>query len=114
MATGRNSRTPENPSGFYSQGLNEAEQLKLEEACRVEGLDEEIALLRLQLRRLLKEQPDMHRLHIQVISAIARLVKIRYEVTRDHDGSLKAAIEKVFTEVAVPLGLGVDMKIANQ
>jgi hypothetical protein len=46
------------PRGFYSRALDEAEKLELEEASHVEGIDEEIALLRVKLRELLEEQPE--------------------------------------------------------
>ena len=36
--------------GFYSRALDEAERLELEEAGMVEGIDEEIAMLRVKLR----------------------------------------------------------------
>jgi uncharacterized protein YjcR len=35
--------------GFYSQVLNEAEQLELERAKGIEGIAEEIALLRVKI-----------------------------------------------------------------
>ncbi len=36
--------------GFYSKVLDEAEQLDLEQATRVEGIDDEIALLRVKIK----------------------------------------------------------------
>src|SRR3990172_8102221 len=45
-------------SSFYGEALSEAERLELEEALGVEGLDQEIALLRLKLKRALEEEPE--------------------------------------------------------
>ena len=91
--------------GFYSQALNEAERLAFEKARGMEGLDEEIAVLRVKLQELLESQPDRFDLHIKVANTIARLVGIRYNITREQKKSLKEAVNKVLTEVAIPLGI---------
>jgi hypothetical protein len=100
--------------GFYSRALDEAEKLEFEEASHVEGIDEEIALLRVKLRELLEEQPDRIDLHFEAANIIARLVRTRYQITRDQKKSLKEAIQKVLTEVAVPLGVGIGIKAASK
>ncbi|MGD0765233.1 MAG: hypothetical protein ABR978_02870 [Dehalococcoidia bacterium] len=43
---------------FYESALSAAERENLPQARDVEGLDEEIAVLRLRLRSVLKEHPD--------------------------------------------------------
>lgn len=101
------------PRGFYSRALDEAEKLELEEASHVEGIDEEIALLRVKLRKLLEEQPERIDLHFEAANIIARLVRTRYQITKEQKKSLKEAIQKVLTEVAVPLGVGIGIKVAS-
>jgi hypothetical protein len=91
--------------GFYSYALGEAERLELEEAREIEGLDEEIAILRLRLRSLLAAEPDRLDLHLKMAEAIAKLVKTRYNISKEGKKSLKAAITKVLTEIAIPLGM---------
>jgi RNA processing factor Prp31 len=102
-----------NPRDFYRRALDEAEKLELEEASHIEGIDEEIALLRMKLRELLEEQPERIDLHFEAANIIARLVKTRYQITKEQKKSLKEAIQKVLTEVAVPLGAGVGGKILS-
>jgi hypothetical protein len=102
------------PRGFYSRALDEAEKLELEEASHVEGIDEEIALLRVKLRELLEEQPERIDLHFEAANLIARLVRTRYQITKEQKKSLKEAVQKVLTEVAVPLGVGVGIRMASQ
>jgi len=102
------------PEGFYSRALDEAEKLELEEASYIEGIDEEIALLRIKLRELLQGQPERIDLHFEAANIIARLVKTRYQITREQKKSLKEAIQKVLTEIAVPLGVGVGIKVASR
>jgi len=96
--------------GFYRQALDEAERIEFEEASEVEGLDEEIALLRFKLRELLEKQPDRIDLHLEAANIIARLVKTRYQISSEQKKSLREAIAKVLTEVAVPLGIGIGVK----
>ena len=96
--------------GFYSRALTEAEKVELDEATYVEGLDQEIALLRVKLRELAENEPDRIDLHLEAANTIARLVRTRYQITSEQKRSLKDAIAKVLTEVAVPLGITVATK----
>ena len=100
--------------GFYSRALTEAEKIELEEAGYVEGIDQEIALLRIKLRELVQNEPDRIDLHFEAANTIARLVKTRYQITKEQKKSLKEAIAKVLTEVALPLGIGVGIKVAGK
>ena len=92
-------------SGFYGQALNEAERLELEEAIGIDGIDEEVAILRIKLRELIVAKPDKFELHLKVVSAIARLVTTRYHISKEQKRSLKEAVTKVLTEIAIPLGI---------
>ncbi len=96
-----------NPYGFYRLALDEAEKVEFEEASQVEGIDEEIALLRVKLRELVENQPDRIDLHFSAANIIARLVKTRYQISKEQKKSLKEAIAKVLAEIAVPLGIGI-------
>ena len=91
--------------GFYSQALNESEQLQLEQARGIEGIDEEIAILRVKLRELIHTHPERLDLHFEAANTIARLVRTRYSITKEQKKSLKEAITKVLTDIAVPLGI---------
>jgi len=91
--------------GFYSQVLSESEKVQLEQASGIEGLDEEIAILRVKLRQLIDQHPDRLDLHLEAANTIARLIRTRYNITREQKKSLKEAIANVLTDVALPLGL---------
>jgi hypothetical protein len=95
--------------GFYSHALTEAEKLLMEEAFELQGLDQEIVLLRLKLAELVENHPGRIDLQLTAANAIARLVKIRYQISKEQKNSLKEAISRVLTEVAAPLGIGVGM-----
>ncbi|MCX6001980.1 MAG: hypothetical protein NTY79_05560 [Chloroflexi bacterium] len=91
--------------GFYLPALDDVDGLQLEEARGVEGLDEEIAVLRLKLRELLQEQPGEVALHLRAATVLANLVKVRYAVSKEGKKGLKEAITRVLIELAVPLGV---------
>jgi hypothetical protein len=101
----RKDATKDKRHGFYSQALNEAERLELEEARGIDGIDEEIAILRVKLRELIVAKPERFDLHLKLATTIARLVTTRYNITKEQKKSLKEAITKVLTEIAVPLGI---------
>ncbi len=105
----RESRRPKGESlaGFYSRALSAAERMHLEDAGLVDGIDEEIALLRVRLRELAAQSPERLDLQMGLATTIARMVKTRYQISTDQKKSLKAAISKVLEEVAVPLGIGI-------
>ncbi len=91
--------------GFYSKALKEAEKLELAEAADVDGLDAEIAVLRLKLRQLLEEHPDRIDLHMRAANTLARLIRTRYSISHEEKKSLKEAIATVLKDVAIPLGI---------
>ena len=91
--------------GFYAPALNETRELMLEEAGGEEGLDQEIAVLRLKLRDMIRDEPEACEMHLKVAGTTASLVKIRYNISTDQKKSLREAITKVLTELAVPLGV---------
>lgn len=96
--------------GFYSRALDEAEKIEFEEARDVDGLDEEIAMLRIKLRELIENEPGRFDLCLRVTNTIARLVGIRYNINKEQRKSLREAITKVLTEIAIPLGVKVLFK----
>ena len=97
--------------GFYAKVLDEAEQLDFELASGVEGIDDEIALLRVKIKSLLSHDPENIKLIMQATNALARLVKTRYNISKDQKKGLKEAIGNVLRDVALPLGIGIGAAI---
>jgi len=93
--------------GFYPKVLEEAEQLDFELASGVEGIDDEIALLRVKIKSILEDEPENIRLIMQMTNALERLVRTRYNITREQKKGLKEAIGNVLRDVALPLGISV-------
>jgi len=100
--------------GFYTRALTEAEKVELEEASLVEGIDQEIAFLRMKLKELAEHEPERIDLHLEAANTIARLVRTRYQISKDQKKSLKEAIQKVLCDVVLPLGIGIGTGIAKR
>ena len=58
---------------FYTRALDEAEGLDFELAQDVDGIDDEIALLRLKIKALLENDPDNIEHIIEASNALSRL-----------------------------------------
>ncbi len=97
--------------GFYSRVLDEAEQLDFELASGVEGIDDEIDLLRVKIKSILEKDPENISLIMQATSALERLVKTRFNITKEQRKGLKEAIGNVLKDIAIPLGIGVATSI---
>jgi len=99
--------------GFYSRVLDEAERLDLELAQGVEGVDDEIALLRVKIKSILESDPENVRLIMEATNALARLVRTRYNITKEQKKGLKEAIGNVLKDIALPLGIGIGATISK-
>ena len=93
--------------GFYSKVLDEAERLDFELATGVEGIDDEIALLRVKIKSLLEHDPENIKLIMQATDTLAKLVRTRYNIGKEDRKGLKEAIGNVLRDVALPLGIGI-------
>ncbi len=68
-------------SNFYRQALDRAERLDLERAQEIEGLDDEIALMRVRLKRAMKEHPQDAQLLMKGLEILVRAVGARYRLS---------------------------------
>jgi len=93
--------------GFYSKVLDEAEQLELQAAREIEGIDDEIALLRVKIHSLLEKDPDNIKLIMDATNTLARLLRTKYNLDKVQGKGIKDAIANVIKELAIPLGVGV-------
>ncbi len=86
-------------AGFYARVAEEAERVELAEADRVQGLDQEIALLRVRLRHALAERPHDLPLLLKGISLLVKAVSARYSLSkkegRELDRALREAAESL-------------------
>lgn len=99
--------------GFYSSVLDEEQQRDLQIAIDVEGLDEEIALLRVRIKSLVQRDPENMRLIMLATNALARLIMTRYNIRKEDKQGLKEAIGNVLKDIAIPLGIGISSKFTH-
>ncbi len=92
--------------GFYQKVLDEAERLDFELASGVNGIDEEITLLRVKIKSILGDDPKNIRLIVEATNALERLIRTRYKISKEQRKGLKEAIGNVLRDVALPLGIG--------
>jgi hypothetical protein len=92
--------------GFYSPVMTEEERLNFIQATEVQGLDSEIALLRVKIQSLVARDPENLKLITQVTNALCRLIMTKYNISKNDKQGLKEAIENVFRDVALPFGIG--------
>ena len=92
---------------FYAGVLDEAEKIDFESAAGVEGIDDEIALIRMEIVKVIRTGGDAAnlRLLVQATNALERLIRTRYQITREQRKGLREAIGNVLRDIAVPLGI---------
>lgn len=96
--------------GFYSNALDDDCKAEFDYATSVEGIDDEIALLRVKIKSLVKHDPENLKLIMQATNTLARMVRTRYNISKEDKAGLKQAITTVLRDVALPLGIGAILK----
>jgi hypothetical protein len=86
---------------FYEQALDEAERADWTEAMKVEGVDQEIALLRLRLRRAVQQPEDME-LMFKGIELLTRAVATRYRLSKQSRASLLESLRAATAGISPP------------
>ncbi len=66
---------------FYRHALDQAERLDLERAQQIEGLDDEIALMRVRLKRAVEAHPQDVQLLMKGLEILVRAVGARYRLS---------------------------------
>ena len=105
MADGSSAARKAAKRGFYTRALDEAEQMDFAAARDVEGIDDEIALLRVKIKSLLANDPENVKLITEATNTLARLVMTRYRISSDQKKALTQAIGNVLQGLAIPLGI---------
>ncbi|GEM_PF-4510343 len=90
---------------FYRDALTEAEQALLPEAMEMEGLDEEIALLRLKLQQAIMERPEDLDLLMKGVGLLVRAVATQYRLSPKAKDDLMDSVIGVLDGIGQSLGL---------
>lgn len=84
---------------FYGSALDAAERVELEAASDIEGLDREIALLRLKLREVLSERPEDLQVMMRGIELLVKAVSARYRLSKQAEEHLAENVKGVIRGV---------------
>ena len=89
---------------YYARSENPAGKTDLEIAAEVEGVDDEIALLRSQIKKIWEEDPNDLETILKALDILTKLVKTRGDSDKKKL-NLTEAISNVIKDIAVPIGL---------
>jgi hypothetical protein len=112
--TSKRRRNPEK-QGFYSRVLDEVERLDYELASGVNGIDDEIALLRVEIKKAISGGDVSNlQLLVKATNALERLIRTRYQITKEQRKGLKEAISNVLKDIAIPLGINIGASVIGK
>lgn len=94
---------PEKTGEFYSRALSEAEELLLQHARQLQGLDEEIALFRVMLREALSQQPQDYDRLLKLGGFLVRALSARYRISKKSEEDLYQSLLGVLRGVGAAL-----------
>jgi len=101
--------------GFYARIFDEAEKVDFSVAAGVEGIDEEIALLRLEIKNAISGGDERNLiLLVKASGALEKLIRTRYQITSTQRQGLKEAIGNVIKDVLVPLGINIGSAVVTK
>jgi len=101
--------------GFYARIFDEAEKVDFSIAAGVEGIDEEIALLRLEIKNAISGGDERNLiLLVKASGALEKLIRTRYQITSTQRQGLKEAIGNVIKDVLVPLGINIGSAVVTK
>ncbi len=93
------------PKSYYSSALDKAERVELTHAAAVEGINDEISLLRFQIKQQAKIHPVDTEQLIRCFNSLCRLLITRYTIEGKGKKDFKQAITNVLRDIALPLGI---------
>jgi hypothetical protein len=100
--------------GYYSRIFSKEEKADFCSAGDVEGIDEEIALMRHVIKTTASKKDDKHLLLlVRAANALNKLIRTRQKIQGRYSG-LKEAIEKVVREVNPPMGINIGRSIITK
>lgn len=99
--TRRGRRSAREP--FYAEALAADERADLVAAAEVRGLEQEIALLRLWLRRILVDRPDDFGTAVKAVTLLVRAVSAAGRLTDAEAGDLAERVSAELNDVLAAL-----------
>jgi hypothetical protein len=92
---------------FYSKSLDELERVELRNAAALEGIDEELALIRFRIKRLVKLSKNKDEDLSNYINVLCRALVTQKAIGASGTKQLKTAIGNVVRDILIPLGVNI-------
>jgi hypothetical protein len=86
--TAKTARLPPKAQRFYEEALTQAERADFPVALDVEGVDQEIAVLRLRLRTALKANPEDLQLMLRGVVMLVQALAAKYRLPKEDQEAL--------------------------
>ncbi len=100
----KNQSRPDLSAFYYRRILDALEKLDLDLAANTEGLDSEIAIVRIKIRSLLRNDADFQTA-AQALTVLARLLALRNNLSEKSGTKIQDAVMNILKDIAVPLGV---------
>jgi hypothetical protein len=93
--------------GFYVKALDEEERRNFQQATEVEGLDSEIALLRVKIQSLVAREPDNLKMITLAVTALAKVIMTKFNISKTDKKTFTEAMQNALKGIVIPAGVGV-------
>jgi len=93
--------------GFYMKVMDEEERKNFKLATEVEGLDSEIALMRVKIQSLIAHDPENLQMITKAVTALARVIMRKYNISKPDQKTFAEAMQNALKGIIIPAGVGV-------
>jgi hypothetical protein len=101
----RNQKKAKTRTNYYTLSLDETRKRDLETAGGIEGLEDEISLLRARIKNLLETDPENLEMLIKTADILNKMVKTHCSYNKKPAKNVGETIQNIITEIGVPLGV---------
>ena len=93
--------------GFYARKLTGAEKYALRHAAEIEGIDQEIALMRVKIQSSINSSTDNLRTITMATETLGRLLRTRLRLLPkgNEQKTLERALRNTMMDIAAPVGV---------
>ncbi len=87
--------------------MDEEERKNFKLATEVEGLDSEIALMRVKIQSLIARDPENLQMITKAVTALARVIMTKYNISKTDKKTFTEAMQNALKGIIIPAGVGV-------
>lgn len=100
---------------YYLDEFDKLERQDFENANGVEGIDQEIALLRHEIKNAISGGDERNLLLlVKAAGALERLVRTRYRISNSQRNGIKEGIANIIKEYLLPLGINIASTVLSK